>query len=597
MKDLLRVLSLAPRKYVTSYALLVIARSLMSVLDVVGIAMIGLVALIAASAGMGLTNLTFMGITLPALNQGNLVVVVAIIFALFLAKASISTAISFAIGNVIAKIDMNFSESVAKYVFLGPGLRTKSMTHSDIHWSIGESSSQASSLLLLSVATIVADGFGLILIAVLFFIVDPMASVLVLGYFGVIAALLQLLTTRSQRNASELAALSTRLATTYIEDTINAYRELFVSGKRREFVKRIASARGDMALGRTRLYFLGSLPKYVIETALMLGVLAFVCWQFLTDSPAAGFATIGVFLAGGLRIMGSVIPIQNSMNLFKNAAIQGEIGLSLVERAKADPVAETAAVDETRNEIYPLHVELKGVSFKYPGSLTQTLSDITLDIPAGANYAIIGPSGSGKTTLVDLMLGVLTPGKGEISIDGQEPVNYYGISSNRVAYVPQKPGIISGTIAQNIALDFSISSSMEKRILEALGDAHLLDFVDTLPLGIHTHIGQGHTELSGGQTQRLGIARALYSKPGLLVLDEATSALDAESEAFIGQTLKELAGKVTTVVIAHRISTIQGADSVYLVEAGRILGSGKFQQLRRDFPLVEKYVQLMSIDE
>jgi ATP-binding cassette subfamily C protein len=161
--------------------------------------------------------------------------------------------------------------------------------------------------------------------------------------------------------------------------------------------------------------------------------------------------------------------------------------------------------------------------------------------------------------------------------------------------VPQKPGLVSGTIANNVALGVDQELIDEKRVLECLSRAHLSDVIEGLPEGINSDLGKLQDSLSGGQAQRLGLARALYNRPGLLVMDEATSALDAESEAQIAKALDDLRGSVTVVLIAHRLNTIQHADKVFLIEQGRVSDRGTFKELVRRNKSVERLVELMEI--
>lgn len=215
----------------------------------------------------------------------------------------------------------------------------------------------------------------------------------------------------------------------------------------------------------------------------------------------------------------------------------------------------------------------------------------------GQNVAIIGPSGAGKTTLVDLILGLLTPQVGSVMVNDVSPAVLLDKMPGIISYVPQKPGLVAGTIAQNIALGLEEHQIDYELVREALERAHLSEFVDSLPEGVHTSVGKQADALSGGQIQRLGLARALYEKPRLIVLDEATSALDAGAEAIISNTLNSFAGDVTVIVIAHRLSTVQHSDVVYLMEDGHVTASGSFAELRKTVPMVAEYVKLMSFDE
>ena len=217
-----------------------------------------------------------------------------------------------------------------------------------------------------------------------------------------------------------------------------------------------------------------------------------------------------------------------------------------------------------------------------------------MEIPAGSQVALIGRSGAGKSTIADVMCGLLPPSRGEVKLsvgmihDADRP-------RQSVSYVPQKPGLVSGTIANNVALGVPDNEIDSAKVRECLSRAHLMQVIDALPDGIDSDLGKLQDSLSGGQAQRLGLARALYTNPGLLVMDEATSALDAESESEIAKALEELRGSVTVVLIAHRLNTIQHADQVFLIEEGSVIDQGKFTDLVKRNRSVERLVELMEI--
>jgi ATP-binding cassette subfamily C protein len=237
------------------------------------------------------------------------------------------------------------------------------------------------------------------------------------------------------------------------------------------------------------------------------------------------------------------------------------------------------------------------VVFTHLDKKVPTIKGVSFSIASGGYEALIGPSGAGKTTLVDLLLGLYKPDSGTILVDGRDPRVLREESPGLISYVPQRPGLVSGTIANNVALGQTPDEIDEAGIRDALQKAQLLDFVDTLPEGIHSSLGVHSDSLSGGQIQRLGFARALYTKPRLIVLDEATSALDARTEASVASSIKNVGAETTVVVIAHRLSTIQDADQVHVIDDGQVVSSGTFSQVRKKVPMIEEYVQLMSFTD
>jgi ATP-binding cassette subfamily C protein len=243
----------------------------------------------------------------------------------------------------------------------------------------------------------------------------------------------------------------------------------------------------------------------------------------------------------------------------------------------------------------PASVVLLDVGFSYPDSSERAVSDITLEVRPGQQVALIGPSGAGKSTIADLILGLLSPTEGKILVAGMRPRDVVQLTPGRLAYVPQSPGMISGTVAENIAFGVEARDVDRQSLESALIASHLKPVLANLTDGVQTDLGKRKDELSGGQIQRIGLARALYPRPGLIVMDEATSSLDAESEAEIAKALDELRGSVTVIVIAHRLNTIQHADQVFLIEDGRVSDSGTFRELVNSNKNVERLVQLMEI--
>ena len=244
-----------------------------------------------------------------------------------------------------------------------------------------------------------------------------------------------------------------------------------------------------------------------------------------------------------------------------------------------------------------LAISLDGVTFTHSGKEAPTINSVSLEVPSGSYAAIVGPSGAGKTTLVDLMLGLYEPDSGRILLNNLSPLELRQRIPGLISYVPQKPGLVSGTLANNVALGLRDESIDEELVWSALRKAQLGQLVESLPQGIYSSLGSHSDALSGGQIQRLGLARALYTEPRLIILDEATSALDAATEASIAEAIQNLGSETTVVVIAHRLSTIQHADVVHVVDDGHVLASGKFKDVRKRVPMIEEYVKLMSFDD
>jgi ABC-type multidrug transport system fused ATPase/permease subunit len=224
-------------------------------------------------------------------------------------------------------------------------------------------------------------------------------------------------------------------------------------------------------------------------------------------------------------------------------------------------------------------VELKEVTYSYPDTSEPAIERVSLSLKKGQSIALIGKSGAGKTTLVDVILGLLQPESGDIRVDGVSVYSNIRSWQNLIGYIPQSIFLIDDTIERNIAFGVPDRLLDRARIDRAIKAAQLEELVEQLPDGIKTVVGERGIRLSGGQRQRIGIARALYHEREILVLDEATSALDNETEKLVSEAIRSLAGTKTLITIAHRLSTVEHCDRVYLLEKGRVVKSGSYQEV------------------
>jgi ABC-type bacteriocin/lantibiotic exporter with double-glycine peptidase domain len=266
-----------------------------------------------------------------------------------------------------------------------------------------------------------------------------------------------------------------------------------------------------------------------------------------------------------------------------------------------EELQEVQDLDDFEDDLDTVHkgfvpkIELQDITFTYPGSHSPAISNICLSVPPGTSVAIVGSSGSGKTTLIDLLLGVLLPDIGKVLISGYSPADAVVRWPGAISYVPQDVIINSGTVRENVALGYPISTAKDGLVLEALNVAHLTEFVSRLPKGLDTEVGEKGSRISGGQRQRLGIARAMFTKPNLLVLDEATSSLDGETEANVSEAIHSLRGLTTVVVIAHRLSTVKSADLVLYIDGGKIVAKGTFEEVRKSVSDFDKQARLLGL--
>lgn len=441
-----------------------------------------------------------------------------------------------------------------------------------------------------------ADISLLVVMGVGLFIVDPMTAISTIFLFAAIGfSLYRLLHVR----AGQLGLKSSKLtieSNEKVVEVFGSYRESIVRNRRDYYSREIGKQRYQLADTMAEIYFMPFISKYVIETSVVLGALLVGAVQFVLQDASHAVATLAIFLAAGTRIAPSVLRVQQG-----SLQIRGGLGsagptLDLIEMlGNADQVENVDdSVDIVHNG-FEARIEVENVSFSYPGKRHPAIKDVTLTIPIGASIAIVGPSGAGKTTIVDILLGVLTPDEGRVVVSGLPPLSAVAKWPGALAYVPQDVVIANGSIRENIALGYPSEAATDDLVMSAIKIASLDEYVAELPNGIDTPVGERGAKMSGGQRQRLGIARALFTKPHLLVLDEATSSLDGETEESISTAIQALRGSTTVVMIAHRLSTVRHADIVAYMSKGKIIAAGTFEEVRNMVPDFDRQAKLMGL--
>lgn len=443
---------------------------------------------------------------------------------------------------------------------------------------------------------ILADASLMILMTVGLFVVDPLISIASIALFGSISALLYfLMHTKAAKLGDERTELNIESAEKIIE-VMDTYREAVVRNRRTFYSDKISHLRMNLARAEAEIAFMPSVSKYVIEISVVIGALAICGLQFAIKDAIQAVATLAVFMTAGTRIAPAILRLQQSAIAVKTALSSASPSIRLLESLQGESLLEStySNIIETDHSDFVSRVEFKNVSFSYPGQKF-ALTNINFEINPGEFVAVVGASGSGKTTLVDLLLGVLIPTSGEVTLSGVTPHEAIQGWPGAISYVPQDVLLIKGSVKENVGLGYDDSSLKSTVLEDALLAASINEFVNQLPNGVNTNIGDGGQKLSGGQRQRLGIARSLITDPRLLVLDEATSALDGQTESDISNTLFSLRGKRTVVVIAHRLSSVRNADSVIYMDKGQILAKGNFEQVRSAIPDFDSQAKLMGL--
>jgi len=447
-----------------------------------------------------------------------------------------------------------------------------------------------------TLVVLIADFSLLIIMGIGLFVVDPTTA---LGTFAVFSLVAFFLYRFMHVQAGELGIKNSELnilSNEKIVEVFGSYRESVVRNRRDYYSREIGQMRYSLADTTAKMSFLPFVSKYVIETTVVLGALLIGATQFILQDAVHAVATLTIFLAAGTRIAPAVLRIQQG-----SVMIQGSLGAAMPTLDLIDELGNTKLIENVDDSVDITHegfeptIRVENVSLAYPGKSTMAISNISLTVPSGASVAFVGPSGAGKTTIIDVLLGVLNPDKGAVLISNLPPLQAVAKWPGAISYVPQDVVIAAGTVRENVSLGYPIDVATDDLVMNALKVAHLEDYVAGLPQGVDTEVGERGAMISGGQRQRLGIARAMFTRPLLLVLDEATSSLDGETEASISDAIHALRGSTTVIIIAHRLSTVRNADIVVYLSNGEVLATGTFDEVRKAVPDFDRQALLMGL--
>ena len=417
-------------------------------------------------------------------------------------------------------------------------------------------------------------------ILLLLFISEPAITLLVIAFSGVASGSFLYFTKkkakaygkREQQHRSEMIKA--------VNQGLGGIKDARVLNREAEFIEKFRIEVRNSTRLLTYISYTSKIPQPLMEVIAvftMLMISAFLVWQGRPMEAIVPILTL--FAVAIIRLM----PAVKSLTTDYTRLIYDIVALDPIYNDLKELEGSSQEFIKDRKESQPLKlessIEMRNVTYAYPNSDEQALNGVSFTIPQGDAVAFVGESGAGKSTLVDLMLGLLEPTSGEVLVDGKNIHENLSAWQKNIGYIPQSIYLADDTLRCNIAFGIPEKDIEDDKVLKALELAQIKDLASRMPEGLETILGEHGTRLSGGQRQRVGIARALYHDPQVLVMDEATSALDNITEKEITKAIESLKGDRTVIMIAHRLTTVENCDSLYLLKNGVVKDAGTYKEL------------------
>lgn len=519
------------------------------------------------------------------------IVLALVVFVGFIAKASLTLVFRWWMLGTLMRQEIRTSTLLLTYYLRAPyALHLKRHT-GELLRNMNDAVVQIYSLVVGGTIAGIGELLGVTAIVAILLVLQPVPTLVVMLYFAVGAILFQRKFRTRMEEAGELTMSSSLGIYRAATQALGGVKEIQLRGSEDYFLTRFERSRTIASgAGRSRA-FLSELPKHVMEVMFIIGVGLMTVVVFAGEPSSQAVSLVALFAAAGFRVLPSVVRAMASLNAVRT----GRPALALVLADLHDAQRfESAQIGGT-----PLRLEdsfrLEDVHFRYGPKLPDVLRGITLSVPAGSSVALVGGSGAGKTTLVDLMAGFHQPTSGRVLRDGIDIATNPADWRAGVSIVPQSVYLTDGSFRENIAFGVEPELVDEERLFRVIDQAQLQDLLADYADGVDTPIGESGDRLSGGQRQRIGVARALYADPTFLILDEATSSLDNETERRITSTVEALSGTVTTVVVAHRLSTVRNCDQIVFLQDGVVAANGTFDEVRSASEEFDQLVRLGNL--
>lgn len=577
------------------YFFAVFAQSILGFLDLLGVGLISLIGSLTIRGVQSLEpgNRVSVILEILHLNDNSFQSQVAILAIIAVALLSVKTILSYLLAkkllHFLANIASNLSAILINKTLSSGHLSLQGKSRAEVQYSTGDGVTAMTVGILGLLSNLIADFFLLAILLLGIFLVDPNSATITFVFFGIIGGVLYFsLHKRARTLSKRVVELNIEGSNTLFE-VLGAFREIYVRNRRNFYSEKLSSIKREFAHKNAEQTLLPNLSKYAIELSVTVGTMIVAGVQFSTQDSSRAAASLALFLAAGSRLAPALLRIQqSSIQIQSNLSLAGPT-FQLISEYKNLPVLLEENLEEVPVSDFIPEVFISDLDFSYRNNEKYELSNVNLRIHEGEVCAFVGPSGSGKSTLVDVILGLIEPTSGSVSVSKVSPRKAISIWPGKIGYVPQQVNLINGTVSDNLEIGYPKGTFSVDSMRAALNLARLED------IDLDLQVGESGSKLSGGQRQRLGIARALLLNPKLLILDEATSALDTETESAISSSLEMLRGKVTIIVVAHRLSTVKSASKIAYIENGIVSAIGTFEEVRAQNPSFDTQAKLLGL--
>lgn len=443
---------------------------------------------------------------------------------------------------------------------------------------------------------ILNDFLLMLLLLIGLMVVSPDTGILVVAFTFTLTFALY----HSQKKMSRNLGMTVRNQRIQVNEKIldfaTQYREIYLRGLSKSYLAEICNLRMGFSVNSAKLSFSPGIAKYILEIFVVICALTYAAIEFIAKDALQAAVSILTFLMVSSRIVPALARLYSNNVISKSIFGSSEITTKFMRKHWNSRELEENGLFELIAEPTDALISFRKVRFGFQDGKIPIFESLDLEIQKNAKVALVGSSGAGKTTLLNLLIGLYKPQAGKILIENLEPSLYVSKNPGEISLIPQDVAIVNGTFRQNLLLGLPQDRITDEKLLLILEACSLQDFIDQLPNGLDSQLREMGSNISGGEKQRIGIARALVTEPKILLLDEATSALDSQTEEIINQSIKSIGLNITTITIAHRLTTVLDSDLVIYLDKGIVRSAGSFTQVRQEVPDFEIQAKLMGIN-